>query len=317
MVVTTDDTTPGELHVYIGTKTDTGTDIDRAGLTNGSLFGVKVTSLALETRATPASGRFTLVNLGNVASLSGAQLQSADTAAAITRFLRPEDGAWDPRPGHERDFYFTTTDRFNSPTQQGNSRLYRLRFDDLANPAAGGGITRLIDGFTDGPNMMDNLTIDAHGRVIIQEDIGGQAPLARVWMYAIPTGALVEIARHDPARFTPGGAQFLTSNEESSGVVDAASALGDGWFLLNVMAHYSIPGELVEGGQILAMYVDPSYMPGHCIGDFNNDNAVDGDDVIAFFTDWDANAIAADVTGDSAVDGDDVIAFFEHWDSGC
>ena len=31
-----------------------------------------------------------------------------------------------------------------------------------------------------------------------------------------------------------------------------------GWFLCVVQAHYSIPGELVEGGQLLAIYIDPA-----------------------------------------------------------
>ncbi len=54
-----------------------------------------------------------------------------------------------------------------------------------------------------------------------------------------------------------------------------------------------------------------------CLGDFNNDGGVDGDDVIAFFSAWDAGIITADVNQDGGVDGDDVITFFNAWDSGC
>ncbi|MFZ4573514.1 MAG: GC-type dockerin domain-anchored protein, partial [Phycisphaerales bacterium] len=54
-----------------------------------------------------------------------------------------------------------------------------------------------------------------------------------------------------------------------------------------------------------------------CPADFNHDNAVDGDDVIAFFGLWDQGLPCADVTGDNAVDGDDVIFFFFRWDAGC
>ncbi len=54
-----------------------------------------------------------------------------------------------------------------------------------------------------------------------------------------------------------------------------------------------------------------------CIGDYTRDGGVDGDDVIAFFADWDLGLIEADVTRDGGVDGDDVILFFERWDSGC
>jgi hypothetical protein len=48
------------------------------------------------------------------------------------------------------------------------SRLWRLNFDDLANPTAAGTIELLLDG-TEGQKMMDNLTVDQWGRVLIQE----------------------------------------------------------------------------------------------------------------------------------------------------
>ncbi|MFZ4575195.1 MAG: GC-type dockerin domain-anchored protein, partial [Phycisphaerales bacterium] len=54
-----------------------------------------------------------------------------------------------------------------------------------------------------------------------------------------------------------------------------------------------------------------------CAADYNHDSAVDGDDVILFFQDWDPNHAAADVNHDGTVDGDDVIFFFNAWDSGC
>ena len=40
-----------------------------------------------------------------------------------------------------------------------------------------------------------------------------------------------------------------TTDEESSGIIDGGSMLGDGWFLMNSQAHYGIAGELVQGGQ--------------------------------------------------------------------
>ncbi|MFN7337719.1 MAG: RHS repeat-associated core domain-containing protein, partial [bacterium] len=50
--------------------------------------------------------------------------------------------------------------------------------------------------------------------------------------------------------------------------------------------------------------------------DFNQDGAVDGDDVIVFFERWDAGDASADTDRNGSVDGDDVIAFFTWWDSG-
>ena len=51
-----------------------------------------------------------------------------------------------------------------------------------------------------------------------------------------------------------------STNEESSGIIEAFDLLGAGWYLLDVQAHYALPGdpEIVEGGQLLAMYVDPN-----------------------------------------------------------
>lgn len=52
-----------------------------------------------------------------------------------------------------------------------------------------------------------------------------------------------------------------------------------------------------------------------CPADWDSANGVDGDDVIAFFADWDAGN--ADFNNDGGTDGDDVIDFFAHWDAGC
>jgi hypothetical protein len=54
-----------------------------------------------------------------------------------------------------------------------------------------------------------------------------------------------------------------------------------------------------------------------CIGDYDCSGSPDGDDVIAFFADWDAGLSGADVDGSGGVDGDDVIVFFAGWDAGC
>ncbi len=54
-----------------------------------------------------------------------------------------------------------------------------------------------------------------------------------------------------------------------------------------------------------------------CPADYDNSGSVDGDDVIAFLSDWDSGIIAADFNTDGSVDGDDVIGFFNSWDSGC
>jgi hypothetical protein len=62
----------------------------------------------------------------------------------------------------------------------------------------------------------------------------------------------------DSTRFSAPTAPF-TRDEEASGIIPA-DFLGDGWFLGTVQAHYNISGELVQGGQLFAMYV-PQAVP--------------------------------------------------------
>ncbi|MBL7920579.1 MAG: choice-of-anchor D domain-containing protein [Bacteroidia bacterium] len=243
-----DDATPGQVYFYIGTKTNTGNEIDKAGLTNGKLYGVAVTGLILESNASvPAAGTtFSLVDLGNVSSMTGAALQTASTNSGVTQFLRPEDGAWDP--SNPKDFYFVTTNGFTA-----NSRLWRLSFTNASNPELGGTITAVLDG-SEGQIMMDNFGIDNSGHLIIQEDVGNQAHNGKMWQYTIANDNLTLIAQHDPNRFITGGPNFLTQDEEASGIFDAQSILGPGMFLFVDQAHYSIPAPVLEGGQILALY---------------------------------------------------------------
>jgi len=255
----TDDTSPtGQVYMYIGQKTLFGNPLERAGLTNGNLFGVRVPGIANEDRTSGIGGqtRFELADLGDVSALTGTQIDANSVAAGVTGFLRPEDCCWDPQ--QPRKFYFVTTDRFNTATSVGRSRLWRLTFDNFFQPQQGGTIEMLLDG-TEGQQMMDNITIDRHGNLVICEDPGNQAYVASIWYYDTHTDVLTKIAQHDPARFAPGGANFLTQDEESSGVIDASDVLGDGWFLLDCQAHYATDPELVEGGQLLALYNPASH----------------------------------------------------------
>ena len=146
-----------------------------------------------------------------------------------------------------------------------NSRLWRLRFDDIENPENGGKIEILLKG-SEGQKMFDNIAVDNHGRIILQEDIGNNAAIGKVWLYGIDSGNLVQIAEHNKSFFDPNAtdkSRFLTQDEESSGVIDAEETLGRGWFLLDVQNHKTVapspdPNGLVEGGQLLALYVDPA-----------------------------------------------------------
>jgi len=255
------------VYVYAGDKKTSGTPVDRAGLTGGTLYGIKVMGYPAEPAATgiPSGTRFSAFSFGDVSGKTGAQLESDSNANGVTNFRRPEDGAWDPKDPNV--YYFVTTDQY-----PGKSRLWRLTFDDAAHPELGGTIDILLDG-TEGQQMLDNIGPNGRGQIVALEDIGEQTALGKVWLYDIGSDTLTQAAEHDPALFTPGSPDFITADEETSGVIDVSSILGKGWYLLDDQVHnpwapppfvapsplpfpYSDP-ELVEGGQLLALHIPP------------------------------------------------------------
>jgi secreted PhoX family phosphatase len=214
-----DDSSPlGQVYVYVGNKTAFGTEIDKAGLSNGTLYSIVVSGMANETSTfvPNANTTFSMVNISNALNLltaTGASLNTVSNNLGVTNFLRPEDGCWDPsRPS---DFYFNTTNAFNAP-----SRVWRLRFTDIENPQLGGTITAVLDG-TEGQQMLDNMTIDNSGHILLCEDVGNNAWVGRVLEYDIATDVLTPIAQHDANLFLTGGSSFLTQDEETSGIFDA------------------------------------------------------------------------------------------------
>jgi hypothetical protein len=138
-------------------------------------------------------------------------------------------------------------------------------FDDALHPELGGTIKLLLDG-TEGQQMLDNLTVTSDGKVILNEDVGNNAHIGKVWEYDPFNDQLTLLAQHDPNRFDPNlngpgvpGPNFITQDEESSGVLDVTDILGSAGqraFLIDVQSHNSLGGELVQGGQLMVMYQD-------------------------------------------------------------
>jgi hypothetical protein len=143
--------------------------------------------------------------------------------------------------------------------------LWELDFTDAKNPTLGGTVKMLLDG-TEGQQMFDNITVNQDGKLILCEDVGNQAHIGKVWQYDPATDQLTMLAQHDPNRFDPNlngpgipGADFITQDEESSGVIDVTDILGSAGqyaYLIDTQAHKSVGGELVEGGQLMVMYQD-------------------------------------------------------------
>ena len=117
-----------------------------------------------------------------------------------------------------------TTDRFDSikdpgtpPGQVGRTRLYRLRFDEHRKP---GGRRNDHDAARRAPGrvqMFDNMTIDRQGRILLQEDPGNQAYIAKIWRVLrrrrTRSTRSPTTTRAGSRRAPPG---FLTQDEESS-----------------------------------------------------------------------------------------------------
>ena len=91
-----DDSTPGQVYVYVGDKQAHGSPVERAGLQYGKLYGVKVTNgganyanAPCRSRPMGRSGSFTLQDLSAYATGTGAVLQSQSTAAGVTELPAP------------------------------------------------------------------------------------------------------------------------------------------------------------------------------------------------------------------------------------
>lgn len=250
---------PSEVYVYVGDKSAEGNAVERAGLVGGDLFGVEVVGRANEDTIVDGE-RFQLESMSEAAQDDGFVLQAESIAEGVTQFRRVEDGHWDPTAPN--DFYFATTDQFG-----GVSSVWRLRFDDVTDPSLGGVIHRVYrasPGHVENAaapepearpgEMFDNMTVDAQGRILLQEDPGNTPHLARIWALNPDNGRVAELAIHNPALFlaTP----VKTTDEESSGIIDISHIVGRTTYLFDVQAHVaSADPELVEDGQFLAMTV--------------------------------------------------------------
>lgn len=268
VVIGMEDGASGQLRVYVGDKQKTGNAFDKAGLTNGTGYALDLAdeSVSTDPQFRAKYGKDTPVpfTLGDDEIVdwdsSGAQ-QNAEAAAKGLTLNRIEDGVFDPR--RPNDFYFVTTE--GSPgvvpsepavTRDGGG-LWRLRFTDVDKPWLGGTFELLLDG-SEAPylNKPDNLGIDEKGNLLIQEDPGNNAQLARIVAYDVDTGDRGVVAEFDPAKFRTGGSGFITQDEETSGIIDARDVLGKGWFLFDAQVHKASadPAE-VELGQLMALHV--------------------------------------------------------------
>ena len=246
--------TDSQLHMYLGKKQSTGTSVDKAGLTNGDLYVLNVPTVTDDNvfrttiaKSTPVDATFKKIEWNtDVAGFAKGARENG------FRFSRIEDGQWDPK--NPDVFYFITTESNkdpvatkDNPSEPGIARdgggLWRLTFKDAQNPLLGAKLELLLNGgeapFLSKP---DNMTLTNDGVIMIQEDPGNNAHVARLLAYRIKDGKLVTIAQFDPKYFTAAGSNFMTIDEESSGIIDATALIRKGndknsYFFLNAQIH--------------------------------------------------------------------------------
>lgn len=258
------------IYVYVGKKRKAGNDIEKAGLIGGRLYRVAVNGNLPETRAADAGLGLTMNAKGHYAG-AFTLVAGADAAnTSSTRFLRPEDGAWDKK--NRNRYFFVTTDRMDAAKdgnlnpdieagQSGRSRLWALNFTDSAKPELGGELEMLLDGTTAQGDyqMLDNMSVNEDGSILLQEDVGDNQHNGKLWRFDPVAGYLVKLAGFDTALFGDiGVAAAITKDEESSGVIDITDILGrkDGkvYNLLVAQSHASTgAAKTLQGGQLLLM----------------------------------------------------------------
>ena len=224
------------------------------------------TSDAGLTKGQTLDGHF--VPVTQVENATSDTLDAASSDKNGFKFTRLEDASVSQeRAGR---VYFDDTGRLGANTVKG--RLYRMDIDP-SNPTHAS-VTLLLDGdASDDLINPDNLATSAHS-VVIQEDRNSEhrGPIVpgrpddpgygRILVYDVKTGTIRRVARVDtPAALRPG-------TWESSGVINAQTLLGRGWWLVDVQAHDVTapqPGMTLapdsstgEDGQLLAIYIPNS-----------------------------------------------------------
>jgi len=265
--------TNSQLYMYVGTKQEKGANFaEKAGLTNGQLYTayVKNTRTDNKFRATYKIGEKVDVSFNPLnTDLAYSDFQ-AQAQAGGTTFSRIEDGEWDPK--NPNVYYFITTESNKDPlataanpaeptTPRDGGALWRLTYKDVKNPLKGASLEMLLNG-TEAPYLSkpDNLAIDEAGYILLQEDPGANAHVARVLAYRISDGKLGVVAEFDKTYFAADATTLITTDEESSGVVNVNAFLkkaGDSasYFFFNAQVHTTTSKARLEPTPVTAIDV--------------------------------------------------------------
>jgi hypothetical protein len=202
-------------------------------------------------------------------------LEAAAQAAGAFDFVRLEDVAQSKtEPGVA---YFADTGRRNRETLRG--RVYRLALDPTDPTQAT--LSVLLDGDDGDPIINPDNLATSPKALIIQEDrnsehrfpagVGssllhpGDSPYSLMYVYSFANGKLRAVARPDTlASLIP---TFGQGDWETSGMTDASSLWGKGWWLFDVQMHHTSVGQPAtsaamtpntstgENAQLLRIYI--------------------------------------------------------------
>jgi hypothetical protein len=121
--------------------------------------------------------------------------------------------------------------------------------------------------------MPDNLTIDKAGNILLQEDPGNNITRSKVWAYRISDAKLVQVLQFTTKYFDKTSPEFITQDEETSGVLDVTDAMRTSksdkayYYLLDAQVHSTIAAArpdltdkdaiktAIEGGQLYLMTI--------------------------------------------------------------
>jgi len=282
--------TDSQLYMYVGTKQTTGANFaEKAGLTNGKLYTIALENYRTDNAVrTVAKGTKIKVGFNEVNTNPKYGKLGTMSQANGTTFSRIEDGEFDSK--NPNVYYFVTTESNKDPKattprpgatySRDGGALWKMTFADAKDPFKGATMEMLLDG-TEAPYLTkpDNITIDGD-YILIQEDPGNNAHIARLVAYRMSDGKLAELAKFDEQYHITGAAKFITQDEESSGIINVnkfLKASGDtkSHFFLNAQVHatlsksrpdlaaslgttdlMALDSKAIEGGQYYHLAVD-------------------------------------------------------------
>lgn len=223
-----------QLRMYVGKKTTKGQWFEKAGLNNGKQFVLKVDNAADDNafRANYGKGKAAAASFVEMDWNVGGAIQNNWAKALGTSFSRIEDGEFDPT--NPNVYYFVTTESNKDAKatslnpddktvlKRDGGALWKFTFTDVKNPLKGGSIEMLLDG-SEAPylNKPDNITVDAFGHIMIQEDPGNNEQVSRLFAYDLTSKKIAVVAKFKDEYFAASSKTKMTIDEESSGIIDA------------------------------------------------------------------------------------------------